>query len=143
MIPIDDPVLYDAALVALRNTAGGGYLGRPVQMFFAAKHHGKGIPEIGDPNGLQSRELESLFDDLYLKPSRQSDEKVLILFENAHKVPSGVVAGGLTHPSNIWRNNLNFQKGYMCFGSAGELLDPAFRNPSRIDEYPLSIEVIA
>jgi hypothetical protein len=101
-------------------------------MFLAAKHYGQQIPQIGDAVGIQSGDLEDVLDELYLKPSRTSPEKVAIIFENSHKVPSGKKDGGLAYPSNIWRNNLNLQKGYICFGSHAELLDPNFRNPSRL-----------
>lgn len=131
MIPIDNTHLYARSLEVLRQTVGSKYLGRLVQMFLACKHYGPLIPRIGDPLGIPSGEFESLLDDLYRKLSRVEPEKILMLFKNSYKVPSGVVDGGLKSASNIWRNNLNFQKGYMCYGSATELNAAAFRNQSR------------
>ena len=132
MIPINDVSLYEAALASLKSAVGSGYLGRPAQIWLGAKHYGKAIPHIGDPGGIPTGDLEEMLDDLFMKPGRSQPEKVLIIFDNAYKVPSGQTAGGLSGPSNIWRNNLNLQKGYMCFSSAQELLNPAFRNPSRV-----------
>lgn len=132
MIPINDPALYDASLGLLRAAVGANYLGRPAQILLAAKHYGKAMPQVGDPVGVQSGELERLLDDLYLKPSRAAPQKIAIIFEATHNVPSGTTGGVLSSPSNIWRNNFNFQKGYMCFGSTAEMLNPAFRNPSRL-----------
>lgn len=133
MIPINSVSLYDKSLEVLSAAVGRQYLGRIAQIFLAAKHYGRGIPQVGNPIGLQSRELEELLDDLYAKPSRSSPEKILIIFEADHKVPSGQVGGTLTGPSNIWRNNLNFQKGFICYGSELEMLMPSFRNPSRLN----------
>ena len=132
MIPISNAVLYDKSLEVLQSVVGHNYLGRLAQIFLAAKHYGKGVPQIGDQIGLQSRKLEELLDDLYAKPSRGGPEKILILFAADHKVPSGQLGGGLTHPSNIWRNNLNLQKGFICYGGETEMLSPAFRNPTRL-----------
>ena len=131
MIPINNADLYARSLEVLRKTVGPKYLGRVVQMFLACKHYGPLIPRIGDPLGIPTGELELLLDDLYRKLSRVEPEKILILFGNTYKVPSGVSDGGLKTSSNIWRNNLNFQKGYMCYASAAELNTAAFRNQSR------------
>lgn len=131
MIKIDDAALFDRALSVLQETVGKQYLGRLVQMFLACKHYGHLIPQVGDPAGISTREFENLLDDLYRKRSRIEAEKILILFGATYQVPSGVTDGGLKGPSNIWRNNLNFQKGYMCYASAAELIDAAFRNASR------------
>lgn len=131
MIKIDDPALYETALAVLKDVVGDGYLGRLVQMVLACKHYGKQVPHIGDATGISSREFERLLDDLYRKPNRPDAAKILILFAAEHKVPTGVIAGDLTSAANIWRNNLNFQKGYMCYGAPAELQDAAFRNPSR------------
>lgn len=133
MIPIDSAALYDLSLSIIRSTVGHRFLGRLVQMFLAAKHYGQQIPQIGDAVGIQSGDLEDLLDELYLKPSRPSPDKVAIVFKASHKVPSGQTDAAHSDPSNIWRNNLNLQKGYMCFGSHNELLDPSFRNPSRLE----------
>lgn len=131
MIPIDNPALYDEALIILRRATGNKYLGRLVQMLLACKHYGHLIPRIGDPVGITTGELETLLDALYRKLSRTDPTKILILFGADYKVPSGIVDGGLKYPSNIWRNNLNFQKGYMCYAPAADLLNAGFRNPSR------------
>lgn len=131
VIKIDDPALYARALAALQETVGKKYLGRLVQMFLACKHYGHLIPQVGDPAGISTSELEKLLDDLFRKQSRTEAEKILILFGATYQVPSGVTDGALTGPSNIWRNNLNFQKGYMCYATAAELNNATFRNASR------------
>lgn len=131
MIPIDNRKLYEASLAVLRDAVGHGYLGRIVQIFLACKHYGKAVPQIGDASGISSRELESLLDDLYIKPARTKPEKILILFDNDYKIPSYEKAGSLAVASNIWRNNLNLQKGFMCYGAEDELLTSTFRNQSR------------
>lgn len=131
MIPIDNPALYHEALTILRRATGNQYLGRLVQMLLASKHYGHLIPRIGDPVGLTTGELETLLDALYLKRSRTDPENILVLFGATHNVPTGTRAGDLKYPSNIWRNNLNFQKGYMCYAPAADLLNAGFRNPSR------------
>ncbi|MGQ0582506.1 MAG: protein NO VEIN domain-containing protein [Reyranella sp.] len=131
MIPINDSGLYKAALATLNEAVGRRYLGRIAQIFFACKHYGKAIPQIGDPAGITTGELQKLLDDLYSKPHRRGPEKIVILFENDHKVPSGQTAPGLRYPSNIWRNNFNLQKGYMCYGSVSEFSNQQFHRQSR------------
>lgn len=131
MIPTNDPQLYDAALAALNAAVGRHYLGRVAQIFLASKHYGKLVPQVGDNAGISTKDFETLLDTLYLKPNRLGDEKVLILFENDHKVPSGKKAPNLKYASNIWRNNFNLQKGYMCYGSRTEFADLQFHRRSR------------
>lgn len=126
MIPIDDPVLYDEALSALADAVGHHYLGRVCQMFLACKHYGREIPQVGDPAGLKVGELERLFDALYIKPSRATPDKILILFSNTYRVPSGQTGPGLAYPSNIWRNNLGLQKPYICYGTVADLQNQQF-----------------
>ena len=131
MIPINDPELFSAALREIQRTVGRGYLGRVAQMFLATKYYGRTIPQIGDPVGISTGDLEKRLDDLYRKPNHTGPEKILILFEDTFKVESGKIDGNLTHASNIWRNNLNLQKGYMCYAPVAEFRDRAFLLASR------------
>ncbi|MCW8283563.1 DUF3883 domain-containing protein [Agrobacterium sp. InxBP2] len=131
MIPINDADLFERSLEILQDSVGRRYLGRIVQIFLACKQMGNGVPQVGDPMGLTTGQIEEILDDLYRKPSRTSDYKILILFENEFKVASRQLGGTLTSPSNIWRNNLNFQKGYMCYGTVTEFQDRTFLLQSR------------
>ena len=131
MIPIDDVALYAESLRILKKAVGGNYRGRAAQIFLACKHYSDAIPRIASPIGIESGELQKLLDDLYSKPSRATEDKVAIIFGDAHKVPSGVTAMGLKGPSNIWRNNLNLQKGFICFATPAKFANPKFRNQSR------------
>lgn len=131
MIPIGSSTLYAHALDVLRNATGPGFRGRAAQIFLACKHYGGRIPTIGSAVGVDIGQMQALLDDLYIKPNRSTPDKVAIIFDADHKVPSGVTAGGLKGPSNIWRNNLNLQKGFICFAPSQLLLDPAFQSQSR------------
>lgn len=131
MIPIVSSAIYDKALDILKEATGSGFRGRAAQIFLACKHYGGRIPTIGAAVGIDIGQMQRLLDKLYSKPSRTTPEKVAIIFDADHKVPSGVTAGGLTSPSNIWRNNLNMQKGFICFAPAQQLQNPAFLTQSR------------
>lgn len=114
MIPISNPGVYASSLQILKQTAGHGFRGRAAQIFLACKHYGSQIPRVGSAIGIEPSRLQQLFDDLYIKPSRTSPEKIAIIFDNDHKVPTGTTGGILAGASNIWRNNLNLQKGFIC-----------------------------
>lgn len=131
MIPINDAAVYDKALQLLETVSGNGFRGRAAQIFLACKHYGNQIPTVGSPVGIGSRQLQQLLDDLYNKPSRSAPEKIAIIFDDDHKVPTGTTGGGLTGASNIWRNNLNLQKGFVCYASAQEMQTPGFVAASR------------
>jgi hypothetical protein len=131
MIPVNDDALYRAALQVINKTVGTRYLGRVAQIFLACKHYGRYIPQIGDAVGIKSGDIEDFLDDLYIKPTRTQPDKILILFDDAYKIKSGETGGVLSSPSNVWRNNLNLQKGYMCYASVRELQDRAFLLQSR------------
>ncbi|MCW2396147.1 MULTISPECIES: DUF3883 domain-containing protein [unclassified Sphingobium] len=131
MIPINVPAVYDKALEILKGVAGHGFRGRAAQIFLACKHYGNQIPRVGSTIGIESSQLQQLLDDLYNKPSRANPEKIAIIFDNDHKVPTGLTGGVLAVPSNIWRNNLNLQKGFVCYASVQEMQSPAFVSASR------------
>ncbi len=131
MIPIDDQTLYADALLAIKQAIGNGYLGRAAQMFLGCKHYGDIIPRIGASTGIATGDMERLLDELFIKEHRLTPEKIVILFDDDHKVPSGKRHGGLKYPSNIWRNNLNIQKPYICYASVAELQDRSFLLASR------------
>jgi hypothetical protein len=126
MIRIDDPTLYGRSLAVLNAFTRHNYLGRLVQIFLAAKHNGKAIPQIGDPTGIDTASLQRLLDELYVKLSRPSNSCVLSLFSNNHLALTGVSG------ANNWRNNFDFQKGFTCYASVPDLLNPAFRSAPRI-----------
>lgn len=130
MIPVNDPALYTEALRVLKSAVGNNYRGRAAQVFLACKYYGSTIPRIGSPVGVGSGELQKLLDDLYYKQSRTTADKIAIIFGNSHQIPSGIAAMG-RGASNIWRNNLNLQKGFICFATAKELTNLTFRNQSR------------
>lgn len=131
MIPINDPALYDTALKVLKAAAGHGFRGRAAQIFLACKHYGKQIPEVGSAVGVESGQLQQLLDDLYSKPSRVTPEKIAIIFDDDHKIPTGTTGGVLTGASNIWRNNLNLQKGFICYAPVQRMQSPGFVAASR------------
>ena len=131
MIPINSPAVYDKALEILKRSAGRGYWGRAAQIFLACKHYGPQIPQVGSAMGIRSGFLQQLLDDLYLKPNRASPEKIAIIFGDNHQVPSGVTAGNLKGASNIWRNNFDFQKGFICYAPVQDMLSPGFVSASR------------
>lgn len=131
MIPIASMPAYDKALEILKRSAGQGYWGRAAQIFLACKHYGNQIPKVGSAMGIKSGQLQQLLDDLYMKPNRASPEKVAIIFGDNHQVPSGVTAGKLKGGSNIWRNNFDFQKGFICYAPVQDMLAPGFVGASR------------
>lgn len=131
MIPINSAVVYDKALELLEAVGGNGFLGRAAQIFLACKHYGNQIPTVGSASGIDSRQLQQLLDTLYSKPNRSTPEKVVIIFDDDHKVPTGTTGGVLKSPSNIWRNNLNLQKGFICYASVQEMQTPSFVYASR------------
>ena len=131
MIPIDIPAVYDGSLKILKNVAGHGFRGRAAQIFLACKHYGNQIPTVGSTVGIESRQLQKLLDELYAKPSRAAPEKIAIIFDDDHKVPTGTTGGVLKVASNIWRNNLNLQKGFICYASVQEMQSHAFVTESR------------
>jgi hypothetical protein len=131
MIPIQNAAVYNKALQLLEAAGGNGFRGRAAQIFLACKHYGNQIPVVGSPVGVDSRQLQQLFDDLYSKPSRSTPDKIAIIFDDDHKVPTGTTGGVLTVPSNIWRNNLNLQKGFVCYASVQEMQTPGFVGASR------------
>ncbi len=108
----------------------GSYYGRLAQIFLACKYYGGLIPAVGSPTGTDISTIQRLLDDLYEKPSLRPGPSIAILFSNNHLYRTGEAPpGGVA--SNIWRNNFNIQKGFGCYASAGEIIDPAFRNRSR------------
>jgi hypothetical protein len=131
VIPINVPTLYDRSLKVLKDAAGHGFRGRAAQIFLACKHYGNQIPVVGSAVGIESSQLQKLLDELYIKPSRTTPENIAIIFDNDHKIPTGTTGGVLSVPSNIWRNNLNLQKGFICYASAHEMQNPAFVMESR------------
>lgn len=128
MIPLNDPVLYEDSLRRLRDFVGLRYQGRLAQIFLAAKHAGGGMPVVGSGVGLGTGDLQAALDDLYAKRSRlaANQPSIVSLFSDEHLYPTGVMAGHLTGPSNIWRNNFQLQKAMICYASEAELLNPAF-----------------
>lgn len=132
MIPISSTTVYDAALTILKSVVGHGFRGRAAQIFLACKHYSSQIPRIGSPAGIESSQLQSLLDELYEKPSRLTPDTIAIIFDDDHKIPTGSNGGGILKvASNIWRNNLNLQKGFICYASVAELTNPAFVGASR------------
>lgn len=131
MIPINSPAVYTTSLQILKQTAGHGFWGRAAQIFLACKHYGNQIPQVGSAIGIESGRLQQLLDDLYSKPSRTSPEKIAIIFDDNHQVPSGMKAGALSGPANIWRNNFDLQKGFICYAPVADMLSPAFVSASR------------
>jgi hypothetical protein len=131
MIRVDDPSLYAASLAALKRVTAGSYYGRLVQIFLACKHYGGLIPRVGDPIGTDVGTFQQLLDDLYEKPSLRPQPSVVILFSNNHLPRTGERGPNRGHPSNIWRNNFNIQKGFGCYATAPELQTRTFRNGSR------------
>ena len=131
MIPINSQIIYDKALEILKAVGGRGFRGRAAQIFLACKHYGNQIPVVGSATGIDSRQLEQLLDDLYSKPTRGTPDTIAIIFDDDHKIPTGTTGGILTVPSNIWRNNLNLQKGFICYASVQEMQSPGFVAASR------------
>ncbi|WP_102959400.1 protein NO VEIN domain-containing protein [Mangrovicella endophytica] len=131
MIPINSKAVYDKALEILEAAGGSGFRGRAAQIFLACKHYGNQIPMVGSAIGIDSRQLQQLLDDLYSKPNRSTPDKIAIIFDDDHKVPTGTTGGILTVPSNIWRNNLNLQKGFVCYASVQEMQTRGFVAASR------------
>lgn len=131
MIPIQNSTIYDESLQILKNVAGHGYRGRAAQIFLACKHYGNQIPQVGSPVGIESSQLQQLLDELYAKPNRATPEKIAIIFDDDHKVPTGTTGGVLASPSNIWRNNLNLQKGFICYASTQDMQNQSFVSASR------------
>jgi hypothetical protein len=131
MIPIGVPAAYDKSLEILKDVVGHGFRGRAAQIFLACKHYGNQIPRVGSAVGVESNQLQQLLDDLYSKPSRAAPEKIAIIFDNDHKVPTGTTGGVLSTASNVWRNNLNLQKGFICYASVQEMQSQAFVTESR------------
>ncbi len=131
MIPIGNPAVYDKALEVLQSISGNGFRGRAAQIFLACKYYGNRIPPVGSTVGIDSRQLQYLLDELYSKPSRSTPDTIAIIFDRDHKIPTGTTGGVLTVPSNIWRNNLNLQKGFVCYGSIHEMQTPGFVTASR------------
>ena len=131
MIPINSTPVYNKALEILKRSAGRGFWGRAAQIFLACKHYGPQIPQVGSATGIKSGYLQQLLDELYLKPNRPSPEKIAIIFGDNHQVPSGVTAGSLKGASNIWRNNFDFQKGFICYAPVQDMLSPGFVSASR------------
>jgi hypothetical protein len=131
VIPINNPAVYATSLQILKQTVGHGFRGRAAQIFLACKHYGNQIPTIGSAIGIESSRLQQLFDDLFNKPSRTSPDQIAIIFDNDHKVPTGTTGGILASASNIWRNNLNLQKGFICYASVQEMQNHAFVTASR------------
>jgi len=127
---VDDPVIYDASLAALRDFTRGSYYGRLVQIFLACKHYGSLIPRIGDPTGTDIGTFQRLLDELYEKPSKRPNSSVVSLFSNNHLARTSVALGG-RGPANIWRNNFNIQKGFGCYGTRADFTNPTFRTQSR------------
>jgi hypothetical protein len=130
MIRVNDPALYDASLAILKRFTRGSYYGRLVQIFLACKYYGRRIPQLGDSQGIDVSAFQQLLDELYEKPSRRPGQSVMSLFNNNHLYPTGVAASG-KGAGNIWRNNLNIQKGFGCYASPAELANPAFRLATR------------
>jgi hypothetical protein len=131
MIRVDNPTLYAASLTALSRFVRGSYYGRLVQIFLACKHYGRLIPRVGDRVGTDVGTVQRLLDDLYEKPSKKPGPSVVIIFSDNHLLRTGETGPGHTSPENIWRNNFNIQKGFGCYASSREMLDPNFINRSR------------
>lgn len=131
MIPINIPALYNDSLKILKSVAGYGFRGRAAQIFLACKHYSNQIPTVGSTVGIESSQLQKLLDDLYAKPSRAAPEKIAIIFDDDHKVPTGTTGGVLSVASNIWRNNLNLQKGFVCYAPVQDMQTQAFVTESR------------
>ncbi|MBY0283899.1 MAG: DUF3883 domain-containing protein [Sphingomonas sp.] len=131
MIPISSTAVYDKALEILEAAGGNGFRGRAAQIFLACKHYGNQIPIVGSAIGIDSRQLQQLLDDLFSKPNRGTPDKIAIIFDDDHKIPTGTTGGILTVASNIWRNNLNLQKGFVCYASVQEMQTPGFVAASR------------
>lgn len=131
MIPIDVPAVYDEALKVLKQAVGHDFKGRAAQIFLACKHYGNQIPRIGSIRGIESSQLQNLLDGLYRKLDGPKKDQIAIIFKNSHKVPTGNTRGSLKGPANIWRNNFNLQKGFICYASVSELQSSAFLNSSR------------
>jgi hypothetical protein len=134
MIQVDDPALYEASLVSLRQFRPQGYQGRLVQIFVAARYLGNEIPRIGSGGTIESGTLQRKLDRFYRKQSRaDADGSIASIFRNNHLVPTGQIGGGLRTSSNIWRNNLGLQKALICYATEIELSDPAFLAQPRVD----------
>lgn len=131
MIPINSTAVYGKALEVLKSVSGNGFRGRAAQIFLACKHYGNQIPIMGSTTGIDSRQLQQLLDDLYSKPNRGTPDKIAIIFDDDHKVPTGTTGGILTVASNIWRNNLNLQKGFVCYAPIQDMQTPGFVAASR------------
>lgn len=134
MIPIDDPQLYLAALASLAQFRPGGYEGRLVQIFLAARYLGSEIPRAGGGDAIESGTLQRKLDDFYRRRGRQdAGGSIAIIFSNNHLVPTGQIGAGLTVSSNIWRNNLGLQKALICYASEVELAQSAFLAQPRVN----------
>jgi hypothetical protein len=131
MIPINTTAVYEKALQLLKVVGGHGFRGRAAQIFLACKHYGNQIPVVGSSTGIDSRQIQQLLDSLYTKQRRSTPDKVAIIFDDDHKIPTGTKGGILTFASNIWRNNLNLQKGFVCYASVQEMQAPGFVAASR------------
>lgn len=83
--------------------------------------------------GISTGDLEVALDSLYRKAAMAAagQPSIVSLFSNQHLVPTGTLGGGLTHSSNIWRNNFQLQKAMICYASPVELANPAFLVQSR------------
>lgn len=135
MIPVNSAGLYSRALSSLRAfaPAAGGYRGRVVQIFLAAKYYGPAIPRVGSGSGIAVNEFQHRLDELYRKNGRaDADGSIAMIFQDNHLPPTGVVGTGLAYASNIWRNNLGLQKATICYGSELELADDAFLAAPRL-----------
>ena len=137
MLDVTVSSAYASALDVLhqyRVAAGGrSYKGRFVQLFLALKFYQSEIPSIHSGMFISTEVLQSFLDDLYAKTSKPIDSCVLSLFEANHLARTGVVPHAARTPSNIWRNNLNLQKGIGCYATPWELASWTFLSEDRKD----------
>jgi hypothetical protein len=135
MIDVSDPGSYQSAIAHLKEfkrfSGGRGYKGRFVQVFLGLKFYQDEIPSIYSGTFVSTEILQSFLDDLYAKSSKPLNECVLSLFEANHLARTGVIPAGRAAASNIWRNNLNLQKGIGCYAPTAELASRSFLNQPR------------
>lgn len=135
MIPVDNPSLFDEALLCLaehKRLIGRGFKGRFIQVFLGLKYFQDSIPSMYSGSFIATEVLQALLDDLFAKASRPANSCVLSLFEGNYLARTGLIGPGNATPQNTWRNNLNLQKGIGCYAPVADLSSHTFLNQERL-----------
>ena len=134
MLNVSDSASYNRSTELLseyRQSCGGSFKGRFIQIFLALKFYQNELPSMYSGRYVESGILQTLLDDLYAKNSRPINDCVLSLFESNYLARTGVIPPGRNYAANIWRNNFNLQKGIGCYAPSNDLSSISFLNESR------------